>query len=136
MNTTPCIESYTDTHRRAKQCAALTGTVRDSLGGEAVDARDAELMHLATELSASVYQDLLYAPRGLGDDGKAYALAGKLTSTLEAMGYVNRQVPHAVDEDEQLRLVGRVAWLQSAADDFARELVSLLAALCATEASA
>lgn len=124
--------------KEAKQLAALTSIISDELGGAAIDSRETELIGLADDLAAGIYDHFSNSVTS----GKAAAAfvaigeSGKMAAIIKAIVQANARAKAATDEDERGALINQIGWLQNSAVELADKLTCLIEEMCAEGAAA
>lgn len=123
--------------RKAKQLAALTSFIRDEAWGYTIDSRESELVGLAEDLAAGVYDHFGNSPSPASATGRAaYGASGKLAAVITSIAHACDTAIAATNDDERDALASRIGWLQLNAGEIAEELASHVEQLCAEGAAA
>lgn len=123
--------------RKVKQLAALTSFIRDEAGGCTIDSRESELVGLAEDLAAGIYDHFGNSPSPASATGRAaYGASGKLAAVMTSIVNACDTAMTATSDDERNALAGRIGWLQLNADEIAEELAGHVEQLCAEGAAA
>ena len=118
--------------RTANHCCTLFDVMRNDFGGVACDEKEAQLIEIAIDLSARIYNAYWNTPHRDGTH-RAAALSGQLLALVEAIPAINTAAASEPDDDLRGRLIDRIGWIQSAAHEIAENLVLELEALKTTE---
>lgn len=112
--------------RRARQLACLVNMIGVEFGGLPENIGEVELVDLAADLAKQLYVDM--EPLS-GTFVGAYAKTGQLAAITFAMCEAILAFQQVADVDERRAMANNFGWLQSAADDFAKEVVEQLEGL-------
>jgi len=110
--------------REARHLAALTGTIREHLGGAATNARDIALIELTEKVAQHIHSSFLRLDLTSTQMRRAYVTSGKLVAAIASIIYFNAEAARVKEDDEMDLIVSRIGRLQCVADDLAEDLVS------------
>ena len=117
--------------RKAKQLAALTSFIRDEFGGCTIESRESELVGLAQDLAAGIYDHFGNSPSPeSGAARAAYGASGKLAAVITSIAHACDTAMAATDDDERDTLAHRIGWLQINAGEIAEELTNHVEQTC------
>lgn len=123
--------------KEAKQLAALTSFIRDEFGGCTIESRESELVGLAQNLAAGIYDHFGNSPSPASATARAaYGASGKLAAVITSIAHACDTAMAATNDDERDALASRIGWLQLNAGEIAEELASHVEQLCAEGAAA
>lgn len=115
--------------KEAKQLAAVTSIICDELGGATIDSRETELIGLADDLAAGIYDHFSHNP-STRESVSAYGASGKLAALMTSIVHANARAALAVEDGDRDALVTQIGWLQNNAREVAEELADLVEQLC------